>query len=67
MSTSFCGQALACEYAVKNKGKMKPEVIQLPGQIDDDIARLQLDAMEISIDVLTAEQKKYLESWQEGT
>ena len=67
MSTSFCGQALSCEYAVKNKGKMKPEVIQLPEQIDDDIAKLQLDAMEISIDTLTAEQKKYLESWQEGT
>ena len=30
MDTSFCGQALACEYAAKNRGKMKPEVIQLP-------------------------------------
>ena len=67
MSTSFCGQALACEYAVKNKGKMKAEVIQLPEKIDDDISRLQLEAMGISIDVLTAEQKKYLESWEEGT
>ncbi len=67
MSTSFCGQALACEYAVKNKGKMKPEVIELPAGIDDAIARLQLEAMDIAIDALTAEQKKYLESWEEGT
>ena len=67
MSTSFCGQALACEYAVKNKGKMKAEVIELPAHIDDTIARLQLEAMGIKIDSLTAEQKKYLESWEEGT
>ena len=34
MSTSFCGQALACEYGVKNKGKLPVEVIQLPGELD---------------------------------
>lgn len=67
MSTSFCGQALACEYAVKNKGKLPIEVIQLPEEIDEDIAKLQLEAMEIKIDTLTQEQKEYLESWQEGT
>lgn len=67
MSTSFCGQALACEYASKNRGKMKPEVIELPAQIDNMIASLQLDAMGICCDSLTAEQKKYLESWEEGT
>ena len=67
MATSFCGQALACEYAVKNKGKLKPEVIQLPEEIDDKIASLQLEAMGIQIDVLTREQKEYLSSWQEGT
>ena len=67
MSTSFCGQALACEYLVKNKGKLKTEVITLPKNIDDEIARLQLDAMGIKIDLLTEEQKKYLSSWEEGT
>jgi adenosylhomocysteinase len=67
MSTSFCGQALACEYAVKHKGKMKAEVIELPTEIDDAIAKLQLGAMGVNIDSLTAEQKKYLESWEEGT
>ena len=67
MSTSFCGQALACEYAAKNKGNLPAKVIQLPDEIDNDIAKLQLEAMEIKIDTLTKEQKEYLESWQEGT
>jgi adenosylhomocysteinase len=67
MSLSFCGQALACEYLVKNKGQMKNEVITLPAEIDDYISRLQLTAMDCSIDSLTEEQKKYLSSWQEGT
>ncbi len=67
MSTSFCGQALACEYLVKHKGKLQPKVITLPEELDDEIARLQLDALNVKIDSLTPEQKKYLESWQEGT
>jgi len=67
MSLSFCGQALACKYLVENKGKMKPEVITLPPEIDDYISKLQLTAMGLSIDQLTEEQQKYLTSWQEGT
>ncbi|MBI2108439.1 adenosylhomocysteinase [Candidatus Woesearchaeota archaeon] len=67
MSTSFCGQALACEYAVNHKGKLPIEVIQLPEDIDNAISLHQLEAMGIKIDSLTEEQKKYLSSWQEGT
>jgi len=67
MATSFCGQALACEYAVRNRGKMRPDVITLPEEIDDRIAALQLQAMGITIDQLTPDQKKYLSSWEEGT
>jgi len=67
MSLSFCGQALACEYLVKNQGKMENTVISLPAQVDQDISQLQLNEMGIKIDALTAEQKKYLGSWQEGT
>ena len=67
MDTSFCGQALACEYAVKNKGKMPAKVIDLPEEIDDDIARLKLEAYEVKIDELDEEQKEYLSSWSEGT
>ncbi|MFC1810154.1 adenosylhomocysteinase [Patescibacteria group bacterium] len=67
MSMSFCGQVLACEYLVKNKGKLDPAVIQLPEEIDDEIAQLQLDVMDVKIDKLTKEQIEYLNSWQEGT
>ena len=67
MSTSFCGQTLACEYLVKHRGKLKADVIVLPEEIDDYIAQMQLDALGIKIDSLTPEQKKYLASWQEGT
>ncbi len=67
MSTSFCGQALSCEYAVKNKGNLAAKVLQLPEEIDNEIAGLQLQAMGVQTDSLTQEQKDYLESWEEGT
>ncbi len=67
MATSFLGQALACEFLVKNKGKLTNSVISLPEEIDDYIAKLQLDSMEVKIDQLTPEQIKYMNSWQEGT
>lgn len=67
MSLSFCGQALAVEYGVKNEGKLKPSVIVLPQSVDDQIAHLQMAAIGITMDVLTDEQKAYLESWEEGT
>jgi adenosylhomocysteinase len=67
MATSFCGQALAAEFAAKNKGKLKAEVITLPEEIDDEIAKLQLKAVGVEIDTLTEEQIEYLNSWHEGT
>ncbi|MBU1204332.1 MAG: adenosylhomocysteinase [Nanoarchaeota archaeon] len=67
MSLSFCGQSLAVEYLIKNKGKLEKKVITLPKEIDEIISWLQLEAMNIKIDKLTEEQKKYLESWEEGT
>ena len=67
MDTSFCGQSLACEYLVKNRGRMKPEVIELPEKIDQDISLLKLATYGVRIDRLDEEQKKYLDSWQEGT
>lgn len=67
MATSFAGQALACEYIVQNKGKLKPGVHVLPERIDDEIAALQLKALGITIDKHTAKQQKYVESWEDGT
>ena len=65
MSLSFCGQALAVEYGVKNK--LDAGVHVLPDEIDRGIAELQLKIMGVEIDELTAEQIKYLASWKEGT
>ncbi|MBI2079306.1 adenosylhomocysteinase, partial [Candidatus Micrarchaeota archaeon] len=67
MATSFAGQALACEFLVKNKGKLKSSVITLPESIDNQIAKLQLEELGVHIDELTKEQKAYLSSWEEGT
>ena len=55
MSLSFCGQALAVEYGVKNK--LTPAVHTLPLSVDDMISDLQLKVMGIRKDVLTEEQK----------
>jgi adenosylhomocysteinase len=67
MDMSFANQALCLEYLVKNKGKLQPNVYPVPEEIDSEIGRLKLKAMNIKIDSLTKEQKKYLESWEEGT
>lgn len=67
MDMSFANQALAAEYFVKNKGKLEKKVYILPKALDQEVASLKLQAMRISIDVLTAEQHKYLSTWQEGT
>jgi adenosylhomocysteinase len=67
MDMSFANQALSAEYMVKNADKLENRVYAVPEEIDAEIARLKLEAMEIEIDVLTEEQTKYLNSWQEGT
>jgi adenosylhomocysteinase len=67
MDMSFANQALGAEYMAKNADKLKAEVYPIPADIDREIARLKLAAMGVNIDVLTAEQSKYLNSWEEGT
>ena len=67
MDMSFANQALSAEYMLKNAEQLKNQVYPVPDEIDQEIARLKLEAMEIKIDVLTPEQVKYLNSWEEGT
>jgi adenosylhomocysteinase len=67
MDMSFANQALCLEYLTKMKGKLKPAVYAVPEEIDQQVGRLKLASMNITIDSLTKEQKKYLESWEEGT
>ena len=67
MDMSFANQALCLEHLVKTKGKLQPQVYPVPEEIDNEVGRLKLKAMNITIDSLTQEQKKYLESWESGT
>ena len=67
MDMSFANQALAAEYMLKNADKMTGNVYDMPEDIDREIARLKLKAMDVEIDVLTAEQSAYLNEWTMGT
>ncbi|MBC7364795.1 MAG: adenosylhomocysteinase [Candidatus Aminicenantes bacterium] len=67
MDMSFANQALSVLYLKEHGQKLKKEVYPVPETIDQEIARLKLASMNIKIDRLTAEQKRYLTSWQEGT
>ena len=67
MDMSFANQALCLEHIVKNKGRLETRVYPVPEEIDKQVARLKLQSMGIDIDSLTAEQEKYLTSWDEGT
>ena len=67
MDMSFAAQALATEWSVKNKGKLDHRVHQVPKEVDEYVARLKLETMGIKLDRLTAEQQKYLQSWEMGT
>jgi len=67
MDMSFANQALSAEYMVKNADLLQQKVYSVPAEIDQEIARLKLEGMGVSIDVLTSEQVAYLNSWKEGT
>lgn len=67
MDMSFATQAMATEYVVKNATTFEAKVYNVPVEIEQWVARLKLQSMNISIDELTAEQKEYLSSWQMGT
>ncbi len=67
MDMSFANQALSAEFAVKHRGTLERKVYRVPIEIDQEIARLKLEAMGVRIDTLTPEQSQYLSSWQMGT
>ena len=67
MDMSFANQVLCVEYLTRMKGKLEPAVYPVPEEIDEEVGKLKLASMNITIDSLTEEQKKYLASWEEGT
>lgn len=66
MDMSFSNQALSVEYLVRME-RLPPKVYNVPREIDEEVARLKLEAMNVRIDRLTEEQRKYLASWEMGT
>jgi len=67
MDMSFANQALAAEFMYKNATSLTKKVYPVPEEIDQEIARLKLASMNIGLEKLTAEQEKYLASWEIGT
>jgi len=67
MDMSFANQALCAAYIAANAAKLEKRVYDVPDEIDKEVAQLKLHAMGIAIDTLTAEQERYLSSWEEGT
>lgn len=63
MDMSFANQALGIEFLVKNKGQLENKLYTLPHEVDVKIAEIKLEAMGITIDTLTEEQQKYLNTW----
>jgi adenosylhomocysteinase len=67
MDMSFANQAMSALFLLKRGKKLEKKVYPVPKEIDDDIARLKLKSLGISIDRLTPEQRKYLAGWEDGT
>ncbi len=67
MDMSFANQALSLEYIAKNHDQFENRVYDVPESIDESVAELKLEAFGVEIDTLTAEQEKYLNSWEMGT
>jgi adenosylhomocysteinase len=67
MDMSFANQALAAELIGREFKSLGKAVHRLPAAVDQEIARLKLQSMGISIDTLTPEQVEYLASWDAGT
>ena len=67
MDMSFANQALSAEFMVKKGRTLERKVYVVPREIDLEIARLKLAAMDIRIDELTTQQESYLTSWRHGT
>lgn len=67
MDMSFANQALVLAWLARRPTRLEAAVHPVPSQIDQEVARLKLDALGMSIDALTVEQSAYLSSWEEGT
>jgi len=67
MDMSFSIQALCAEYLARKADSLGKRVVPVPEEIDERVARLKIDTLGVSVDALTADQRRYLDTWSEGT
>ncbi len=67
MDMSFANQALCAEYAVKNGKELEKRVYDVPEEVDNLVAKLKLETMNVTVDTPTEAQIEYVESWKLGT
>ena len=67
MDMSFANQAFCVEYLADKRDSLAPGVYPVPRELDIEVGRLKLQSMGITIDTLSPEQRRYLQSWEEGT
>ncbi len=63
MDLSFASLALGVEHLVSHSSELEPGVLDVPRELDDEVARLKLESLDVGIDALTPEQEEYLHSW----
>ena len=64
MDMSFALQTLSAKYILDNHNKLHKKVYDVPSDIDNRVAEMKLSAWNISIDKLTSEQERYINSWR---
>ncbi len=67
MDLSFADQALVSEFLVKNKGRLSKGVVEVPAELDLQVAKMKLECEKCGLEYLTDEQIKYMAEWREGT
>ena len=67
MDGSFAVQALCVEYLAKSSDSLKPEIYDVPSDLDEEVARLALVAQGITLQKPTPQQLEYVSAWEEGT
>ncbi|MCK8487844.1 adenosylhomocysteinase [Paenibacillus sp. MBLB2552] len=65
MDMTFALQALSLKYVNDRYKEIGKTVVNVPYELDEQVARFKLESLGVNIDALSAEQRAYLESWQE--
>ncbi|SMF40817.1 adenosylhomocysteinase [Paenibacillus barengoltzii] len=65
MDMTFALQALSLKYVNDRYKEIGKTVVNVPYELDEQVARFKLESLGVNIDTLSAEQRAYLDSWQE--